>query len=149
MCLSPPHPLSLSLSLSFIPCLSLSLPLHLSLPHFLSLTTFFHSTQSLYAVTDTQSDTQSLILAQELQGTSTIGSVHLKEPPKDPLTNIRFDTTTDSLDTILVTYCDSQGQQSSHTQARTHLHTYINTHARARARTHSYIHIHIVSVRVF
>jgi len=61
-----------------------------------------------YAVPDVQAH-QQFILASVLQGTSTRGTPQDLEPPKDPSTGLRFDTTADAHDSIIVTYRDPQG----------------------------------------
>jgi poly [ADP-ribose] polymerase 10/14/15 len=67
-----------------------------------------YSCSSRYAAPNADG-TQSMILASVVQGKSTLGTPDMVEPPCiDAATKLRYDTTTDSNGTIIVTYKDHQ-----------------------------------------
>jgi hypothetical protein len=76
--------------------------------YFAKSTNFTYSCCPLYAAPDTDG-IQSMILARVIEGKSTLGRSDMLEPPYiDAATKLRYDTTTDSNGTIIVTYKDQQ-----------------------------------------
>jgi poly [ADP-ribose] polymerase 10/14/15 len=69
---------------------------------------FTYSCSPRYAAPNTDG-TQSMILARVVQGKSTVGTSDMLEPPYiDEKTKLRYDTTSNSNGTIIVTYKDQQ-----------------------------------------